>query len=109
MAAGIAQSPGRAPGLLLTARTCHLILHVFQPAVPAGAALFAVPGTSQARQAVVAATTPHTQTVCKSTTATVAYDGQPQFNPIEGTPLRYAVNASPPVIRIDEKTYYVVR
>lgn len=75
---------------------------------PAGAALFAVPGTSQARQAVVAATTPHTQTVAKSATATVAYDGQPQFNPIEGTPLRYAVNAAPPVIRIDEKTYYVV-
>jgi uncharacterized membrane protein YgcG len=67
-----------------------------------------VPGTPQAKQAVVEATTPHTQTINKSTTGTVTYDGQPQFNPIEGTPLRYAVNASPPVIRVDEKTYYVV-
>jgi hypothetical protein len=75
---------------------------------PAGRALYAVPGTVQARQAVVEATTPHTQTISKSTTATATYDGQPQFNPIEGTPLRYAVNASLPVIRIDEKTYYMV-
>jgi hypothetical protein len=79
------------------------------PDSPAGRALYAVPGTPQAQQAVVEATTPHTQTIDKSTTAKVTYDGQPQFNPIEGTPLRYSVNSSPPVIRVDEKTYYLVQ
>lgn len=79
------------------------------PNSPAGRALYAVPGTPEAKQAVVEATTPHTQTVDKSTTAKGTYDGQPQFNPIEGTPLRYSVNSSPPVIRVDEKTYYLVQ
>jgi hypothetical protein len=79
------------------------------PDSPAGRSLYAVPGTPQAKQAVVEATTLHTQTVDKSTAAKVTYDGQPQFNPIEGTPLRYSVNSSPPVIRVDEKTYYLVQ
>ena len=78
------------------------------PGSPAGRALFAVPGTPQARQAVVAATTPQTQNTSRSTSATVTYDGQPQFKPIEGTVLRYAVNAALPVIRVDDKTYYAV-
>jgi hypothetical protein len=76
---------------------------------PAGRALYAVPGTPQAKQAVVEATTPHTQTISKSANALVTYDGQPQFSPISGTTLRYAVNSSLPVIRIDDKNYYTVQ
>jgi hypothetical protein len=79
------------------------------PWSPAGRALYAVPGTPQAKQAVVEATTPHTQTISKSANAQVNYDGQPQFSPISGTTLWYALNSSLPVIRIDDKNYYAVQ
>ena len=40
----------------------------------------------------------------------VAYDGgAPKWQPIDGTPLSYAPNTASPVIRIDEKTYYMVQ
>jgi hypothetical protein len=39
---------------------------------------------------------------------TVAYDGAPQFWPIDGTPLQYAINAPTPVVRVDLKTYYAL-
>src|SRR6185503_3849105 len=38
----------------------------------------------------------------------VRYDGAPQFQPIEGTPLSYAVNTPTPVIQVDPNTYYSV-
>ncbi len=40
----------------------------------------------------------------------VAYDGgEPQWKPIDGTPLSYAPNTAAPVIRVDPKSYYMVQ
>ena len=40
----------------------------------------------------------------------VAYDGgEPQWKPIDGTPLSYAPNTPAPVIRVDPKSYYMVQ
>lgn len=78
------------------------------PDSPIARVLTSVPGTPQAKQAVVAANTPQTATVKRSASASVTYDGEPKFIPIDGTPLQQAVNASAPVIRIDAATYYMV-
>src|SRR5439155_1445963 len=69
---------------------------------PKGAVLASVPGTPQARQAVIANDIPQTATISRNgAKLAVHYDGQPQLKPIEGTPLQYVVNASFPVIRVD--------
>lgn len=74
---------------------------------PTGAVLASVPGTSQAQEAVIAASIPQTATVTRSqATFTATYDGSPQWRPITGTPLQYAANSPTPIIRIDAKTYY---
>jgi hypothetical protein len=69
-----------------------------------------VPGTAQAEEALIANEIPQTATVRRSDTTleSVVYDGAPRFQPIEGTPLQYAVNAGTPVIQVDEVTYYAV-
>jgi hypothetical protein len=52
---------------------------------------------------------PQTATISRSAaTLTVEYDGQPRFNPIEGTTLNYAVNTSTPVIVVNAGSYYAV-
>ena len=78
---------------------------------PMGDVLMSVPGTPQAREAAIANQIPQTATVQRDVQPTpVAYDGgQPQWQPIEGTPLSYAPNTASPVIRVDEKTYYTVQ
>ena len=54
----------------------------------APAVLASVPGTPQARQAVIANDIPQTATISRGeATLTVQYDGSPEFKPIEGTPL----------------------
>ena len=69
----------------------------------------AVPGTPQAREAVIANTIPQVATVArKSAHLEVAYDGDPVFQPIEGTQLQNAVNAPVPVIRVSEDTFYAL-
>jgi hypothetical protein len=74
------------------------------------AVLVSVPGTPQAKEALIANATPQTATITRSAaTLTVNYDGSPQFKSIENTTLRYAVNTSTPVIRIDESSYYAVQ
>jgi hypothetical protein len=74
------------------------------------AVLVSVPGTPQAKEALIANAIPQTATITRSAAAlTVNYDGSPQFKSIENTTLRYAVNTSTPVIRIDGSTYYAVQ
>jgi hypothetical protein len=74
---------------------------------PAGDALPAVPGTSPARQALIAQSIPQTATVRRAEAQlTVTYDGGPRFRRIEGTSLQYAVNTPTPVIRERRHTYY---
>jgi hypothetical protein len=72
--------------------------------------LVSVPGTAQAREALIANQIPQTATITRSTTQlTVSYDGPPQFKPIAGTTLQYAANTPTPVIAVDAHSYYAVR
>jgi len=80
------------------------------PDHPRANALVSVPGTPQAEEAVIANSIPQTSTVKRSEAQLeTAYDGEPQFEPIEGTPLQYAVNSPLPVIRVDAGSYYSVQ
>jgi hypothetical protein len=66
---------------------------------PKGHVLASIPGTEQAREAVIANEIPQTATVQRrEAKLDVRYDGPPQFQPIEGTEMEYAVNTSAEVI-----------
>jgi len=74
-----------------------------------GNILVSVPGTPQAQEAVIANSIPQTATVNRQTAnLTVTYDGNPQFQPVDGTTLQYAVNTATPVIEVDPNTFYSV-
>jgi hypothetical protein len=76
------------------------------PTGPKGNVLASVPGTEQAREAVIANQIPETATVRRSEAKLeVSYFGDPAFEPIEGTTLGYAVNTSSEVIRADGGYY----
>jgi hypothetical protein len=80
------------------------------PTHPRAAVLVSVPGTPQAKEALIANAIPQTATITRTAaTLTVNYDGTPQFKSIENTALRYAVNTSTPVIRIDANSYYAAQ
>jgi hypothetical protein len=65
-----------------------------------------VPGTAEAKEAVVESQIPRKITVQrKNTTVDVEYHGEPQFESIEGTELAYAVNTMSDVIRYKDKYY----
>ena len=71
--------------------------------------LASIPGTPQAKEALIANEIPQTAAISRSAaTLTVSYDGQPQFKAVEGTTLRSAVNASTPVIAVSASSYYAV-
>jgi hypothetical protein len=68
-----------------------------------------VPGTGPAKEALIANSIPQTATITRSEAQLqIKYDGDPQFNNIEGTELQYAVNTAIPVIRVDHDNYYAV-
>ena len=76
------------------------------PDSPKGAVLASVPGTEQAREAVIANQIPQTAAVRRTEAKLdVRYDGPPQFRPIEGTSLEYAVNTSTDVIHAGARYY----
>jgi hypothetical protein len=80
------------------------------PTHPKANALVSVPGTPQANEAVIANSIPQTATVQRNEAKLeLTYDGAPQFMPIEGTPLLYAINTATPVIEVDAHTYYSVQ
>lgn len=80
------------------------------PTHPKADVLVSVPGTPQAREALIANQIPQTATIARGPTKlTVSYDGPPQFKTIEGTPLRYAVNTPTPVIEVGAGSYYAVQ
>jgi hypothetical protein len=73
-----------------------------------GTVLYAVPGTELASEAVLDAQIPQTAVVNRKTaTLEVEYDGEPDFQPIDGTSLTYAVNSPTPVIKY-ESAYFAV-
>jgi hypothetical protein len=76
---------------------------------PKGSVLASVPGTPQAKEAVISNSIPQTATVKRNEAkADVTYDGDPQFEPIVGTPLRYAKNSPVPVIEVDPHSFFCV-
>ncbi|HEV3469665.1 MAG TPA: hypothetical protein VG148_10115 [Pyrinomonadaceae bacterium] len=80
------------------------------PAHPKADVLVSVPGTPQAREALIANQIPQTATIARGATRlTVVYDGRPQFKAIEGTPLLYAVNTPTPVIAVEGRGYFAVQ
>jgi hypothetical protein len=77
------------------------------PTHPKANVLVSVPGTPQAKEAVIANSIPQTATVQRSEAKLeLTYDGAPQFRPIASTPLLYAINTATPVIEVDAHTYY---
>ncbi len=77
---------------------------------PRGAVLASVPGTPQAKEALIDNSIPQTAEVSRTaTTYQATYDGAPKFQAIEGTPLHYAANSPIPVIQVDAKTYYSLK
>jgi len=78
------------------------------PGCTKASVLASVPGTSQARDALVAAQVPQTATVDRATAQfTATYDGDPQFKPIEGTDMSYAANSPNDVIQVGNNYYAV--
>jgi hypothetical protein len=76
---------------------------------PASAILATVPGTEQAKDAVLLAQVPTSMTVKPTEAAAkvkVVYAGEPKFEPIKGTSMRYATNTSDKVIEL-QGTYYL--
>jgi hypothetical protein len=76
------------------------------PGSPKGHVLVSVPGTPQAQQAITEAQVPRQGTLTRSSVAVnVSYAGAPQFKPIPGTTLTYAVNTAYQVIGVGGRYY----
>ncbi len=75
------------------------------PNGPHGAVVASVPGTVDAELAVLKAQIPTQGTLKRSATLTVTYAGKPEFRPIPGTPMTYAVNTSSEVIGVEGRYY----
>jgi hypothetical protein len=75
---------------------------------PASVIRVSVPGTPEAKDAVLLAQIPTTMTVNPATAAAnvkVAYGGEPRFEPISGTTIYYATNTQDKVIRVGDVYY----
>lgn len=75
---------------------------------PASAILASVPGTNEAKDAVLIAQIPTTMVLDPTKAAAQAkasYTGSPQFAPIEGTSLQYATNTTDKVIQVGDVYY----
>jgi len=75
---------------------------------PASAILASVPGTTQAKDAVLIAQIPTTMVldpVKAAAQVNVTYTGKPEFAAIEGTPLNYATNTPDKVIQVGDVYY----
>jgi hypothetical protein len=76
---------------------------------PKASVLASVPGTAQAKEALIANSVPQTATITRSEAKlTVQYDGKATFEPIEGTSMSYAKNTSAAVIKVSDENYNCV-
>ncbi|NWG75427.1 MAG: hypothetical protein HXY24_12590 [Rubrivivax sp.] len=78
------------------------------PDSPAARVLVSVPGTEEAKDAVLLAQIPTTievDPVKAAAQAKVSYSGTPEFKPIEGTTLYYATNTTDKVIKVGDMYY----
>jgi len=70
--------------------------------------LASVPGTAEAQAALLEQSIPQTATIDRSEAKIeVQYDGDPKFEIITGTSMKYAVNCDKSVLLIDQKYYAV--
>jgi hypothetical protein len=75
---------------------------------PAAQVLASVPGTEEAKDAVLMAQIPTTAVVDPKSAAAAAkvnYDGEPKFAPIQGTSMQYATNTAEKVIKLGDVYY----
>ncbi|MBV8072227.1 MAG: hypothetical protein JO270_20150 [Acidobacteriaceae bacterium] len=79
------------------------------PYSPKASVLVSVPGTTEAKEALIANSIPQTATISRTTTLQVIYFGAPQFNPISETTLHYAANSTTPVINVPGSAYYALQ
>jgi hypothetical protein len=77
---------------------------------PKASVLVSVPGTVQAKEALIANSIPQTAAITRSAaTLSVNYSGAPDFQPIPETQLTYAVNTATPVVYVPTAGgYYAV-
>ncbi len=76
---------------------------------PKATVLASVPGTPQSKEGLIANSIPQTAAITRSEAKlSVAYDGNPDFQPIEGTSMSYAKNTSAAVIKTSHNGYYCV-
>ena len=76
------------------------------PSGPRGSVLVSVPGTPQAQEALIQAQIPQQGTLSRTAAKLeVVYSGPPQFQPIVGTTMFYAVNTPHDVIRVGNVYY----
>jgi hypothetical protein len=67
-----------------------------------------VPGTTEAREAILENEIPQTAEIDRNTaTVEVTYDGNPQFGQIKGTDMAYALNTDKSVLLINDRYYCV--
>jgi len=89
------------PGKQLPSDFAHIPLRS-----PKSGVLASVPGTMEAKEAVIANRIPQTAAIQRSEAKLdVRYDGAPQFRPIEGTPMEYAINTDVDVIHAEGRYY----
>jgi hypothetical protein len=69
-----------------------------------------VPGTLQAREALIANKIPQTSKISRDDARFIPleFDGEPQLAAIEGTTMDYVVNCATPVIKVDYQTWYAL-
>ena len=72
-----------------------------------GHLLVSVSGTPQAEEAVMENQIPQTAAIKRDATIEVEYDGEPVFEPIEGTEMAYAANTADQVIEVGREYYAV--
>ncbi|MBP7081484.1 MAG: hypothetical protein KBA96_10250 [Rhodocyclaceae bacterium] len=77
---------------------------------PAAVVLASVAGTPQAQEAVIANSIPQTATIplTNGPNFSPSFDGPPQFQTIEGTPLSRTTNSSVPIIQVDANNFFAV-
>jgi hypothetical protein len=74
---------------------------------PKASVLVSIPGTPQAKEALIANQIPQTATISRTAAqVTVKYDGPPEFRPIQGIEMTYALNSPTPVIAMPDGSYY---
>jgi hypothetical protein len=76
---------------------------------PKAEVLASVAGTASAKEAAIAQEIPQTATVDRQKAKLdVVYDGDPQFKPIDGSNMQYAINTSVNVIKVNDSSYFAV-